>query len=584
MKKTLKRLFAVLGIALLLISNASLGVFADDGDLIILYTNDTHCSTESFAVLAAYRAMLIEDGHKVITVDAGDAIQGEMIGSLTEGAAIAEIMNAVGYDYAVPGNHEFDYTVDKLLSLINDEVDYEFLCANFRYLPEERDVFAPYAIEEIGGKKIAFVGIATPETYTKSTPTYFQDGNGNFVYTFFENDLYTTVQSAVDKVIAEGAETVIAVGHLGIEGVTEGWRSTDLIASTNGIDAFIDGHAHQIIAGELYENKDGDRVLLSSTGSKFEHFGKMTISDDGTVTTELIDPETIDTASLSGEAKKAYDNVKGIIDAYNAEFEYLFEVLGESEAYLTENDAEGNWIIRNGETNLGNFVTDAYLSVTGADVAFVNGGGIRAEIKEGLVDRKTIMDVNPWGNEMCVLEVTGKQLLDALEYGVSAMPEVFGSFPHVAGITFEVHTYVPTPVNTNEMGDFVSVTEGAERRVRNVKVGGETLDESKTYTLAGSCYMLQLSGYKMLDGSKVVAKEDLPNDGEMLVKYFTEALDGRISAEKYGNISGEGRMTVVTEKPDSPTPPTGDSGAVVWVGLLFASILLSSKALKKTHD
>lgn len=587
MKKTLLKLFAVLITLLLLVGNASFAVFAEEsGDIIVLYTNDTHCATENFAKLAAYRAKLISEGHTVITVDAGDAIQGEIIGSLTEGTAIAEIMSAVGYDYAVPGNHEFDYTVDTLLSLSADEAEYQFLCANFRYLPDDTDVFAPYATKEINGKKVAFVGIATPETYTKSTPTYFQDENGSFIYSFFENSLYETVQAAVDGAIAEGADTVIAIGHLGITGITEGWRSTDLIENTTGIDAFIDGHAHELIESAVYTDKNGEDVTLSSTGSKFQSFGQMTISADGTIETELIDPDSIDVTSLTGTVKEDYDKVKGIIDGYNAEFEYLFEEIGESEAYLTENDANGNWIIRCGETNLGNFVTDAYIAATGADIAFVNGGGIRTEIKEGVVTRKTVMDVNPWNNEMCVLEVSGKQILDALEYGVSAMPEVFGSFPHVAGLSFEVHTYIATPVTVNELGDFVSITEGAERRVKNVKIAGKALDPDKTYTLAGSCYMLQLSGYKMLDGAKVVAKEGLPTDTEMLVNYFTETLGGKITAERYGNISGEGRMTVVSEKPEStsPTPPTGDTTAVYWIGLIFVSAALSALALKKNSS
>ncbi len=586
MKRTAKRLFTLILCLVLTVSAASLTVYAEDsGDVIVLYTNDTHCSTENFALLAAYRTMLIEKGHTVITVDAGDAIQGEMIGSLTEGAAIAEIMNAAGYDYAVPGNHEFDYTVDKLLSLVSDEVDYEFLCANFNYIPEDRDVFAPYAIEEIGDKKIAFVGIATPETYTKSTPTYFQDENGNFVYTFFENDLYAKVQSAVDEAISKGADTVIAVGHLGIEAVTDGYKSTDLLANTVGIDAFIDGHSHQRIEGDLYKNKLEEDVLLSSTGSKFESFGMLTVSDDGDITTELIDPAAIDITAFSDGAKAAYDEVKGIIDNYNAEFDYLFEIIGESEVYLTENDAEGNWVIRHDETNLGNFVTDAYLAVTGADIAFVNGGGVRAEVKEGLVTRKTIMDINPWNNEMCVLKVSGKQIIDALEYGVSAMPTDFGSFPHVGGISFEVHTYIETPVITNELGDFVSIKEGAERRVRNVKLGSAPIDEEKLYTLAGSCYMLQLSGYKMFDGAEVViAADELPTDTETLVKYFTENLGGRLTADKYGNAEGDGRMTVVSEKADDiVTPPTGDSDTAVWLGLLLVCTLLAAKALKKSR-
>jgi len=580
LKRLCFKLLSLACVAALLLSLGVFTVFAEDnGGIVVLYTNDTHCSTEAFSKLAAYRAQLMHDGYEVITVDAGDAIQGEMIGSLTEGAAIADIMNKVGYDYATLGNHEFDYTVDRILEIRESEAEFEYLCANFTHLPTNKDIFAPYAIEEIDGKKYAFVGIATPETYTKSTPTYFQDENGSFVYSFMEDTFYETVQKAVDAATEEGAEAVIAIGHLGITGVTEGWRSIDLIANTTGIDAFIDGHAHELIEGTVYQNKDGDNVTLTSTGSKFTSFGKMTVAENGDVTTELIYPESIDVSALCEEAVTAYNDVKTVIDGYNAEFEYLFEEIGESEAYLTENDAEGNWVIRCAETNLANFVTDAYLAQTGADIAFVNGGGIRTEVKAGAVNRKAIMDVNPWNNEMCVLEVSGRQILDALEYGVSALPDVFGSFPQVGGISFEVHSYVPTPVTVNELGDFVSVTEGAERRVRNVKVGNAPLEEDKAYTLAGSCYMLQLSGYKMLDGAKVIAKEGLPTDTEMLVNYFTETLGGRITMEQYGDINGEGRIKIIANAPET-TPPTGDmdTAAVYLVtAILMTACLLTKK-------
>ncbi len=576
MKKTSLKLLSAILTAIILLGCASVSaVHAEgaEGDIIVLYTNDVHCGTDGYPILAAYRASLIEQGHRVFTVDAGDAVQGEVIGALTEGGAIVEIMNAVGYDYAAIGNHEFDYTVDGLMALA-EKAEYEYLCANFRYIPEDRLVFAPYAIAEADGKKIAFVGIATPETYTKTTPTYFQDENGNYIYGFSADELYATVQSAVDEAIAKGAETVIAIGHLGIAAVTEGWRSTDLIANTHGIDAFLDAHAHEVIESADYKNDGGEDVALSSTGTKLEYFGKLTIGSDGGITTELIKPEDIDIDSLSDGAKKAHGNVKDIIDGYNAKHEYLYEVIGSSEVLLTENDAQGNWIIRAGETNLGNFVADAYKSITGADIAMVNGGGVRAELKAGDITRTDLMNVNPWSNAMCVIKARGRQILDALEFGVSLMPVAHGSFPHTAGLSFEVHTYVESPVVVDGYGTFVSVKEGAPRRVRNVKVGGVPIDEDAVYTLAGSEYMLLLSDYTMLKECEIVEKEGLSTDAEMLIAYFTETLGGLISEEQYGKPEGEGRMTVVDKAPaEGTTPPTGDGGIAVWsiLGVLAAA-------------
>lgn len=545
MKKTFGRFLPILIIISLILSTFSGAVCADSGDIIVLYTNDVHCATEDYSILAAYRAQLISEGHTVITVDAGDAIQGEMIGALTDGAAIVEIMNKVGYDAAAIGNHEFDYTVDTLLSLA-ESADFEYICANFMYIPTATDMFAPYVIKEVGDEKIAIVGISTPETYTSSTTDYFKDEYGNFIYSFLEDEFYETIQNAIDDAINDGATTVIAVGHLGISGSTEGWRSIDVIANTIGIDALIDAHSHETIVSDTYANAEGSDVILSSTGTKLAYFGEMRISQDG-ITTALINPDELDIDTMGDEAKAAYDRVQSVIDGYNEEFEYLYDEIGESEVLLTDKYEDGSRAIRLDETNLGNFVTDAYIAATGADIAFCNGGGIRTSVAAGKINRKMIMDVNPWNNETCILEITGQQLLDALEYGVHALPDELGSFPHVSGVTFEVHSYIDSPVVTDELGDFVSINDGMARRVANVKVKGVAVDPNQTYTLAGSQYMLMQSGYKMFADATVIADEGLPTDTEMLVEYFTETLGGRITEAQYGDPLGDGRITIISE-------------------------------------
>ncbi len=547
MKNTVKKLFSFILIAVLILSFSVPAFATSEGDIIILYTNDVHCSTENYPVLAAYRSELISQGHTVYTVDAGDAIQGEIIGALTEGSAIVEIMNAVGYDIAVPGNHEFDYTVPRFLELA-DSAQYEYICANFSYIPTASMVFAPYVIKEVNGLNIAFVGIATPETYTKSTPTYFKDEYGNYVYTFMEDCFIETIEASVASARNEGADIVIAVGHLGVSGVSDGWKSTDVIAGTSGIDAVIDGHSHEIFDSALRTNKDGETVLHVSTGTKLQTFGEMRISADGEITASLIDPETVDVDSMSESAKNAYGSVKTIIDGYNDEFNYLYEEIGVSEVDLVDSDENGNRLVRNAETNLANFVTDAYIAVTGADIGFVNGGGVRAPVSKGVVNRKMIMDINPWNNEMCVIETSGEAIIDALEYGVNAVPDEFGSFTQVSGITYEIHSYVESPVVTDSLGDFVSITEDAPRRVRNVKVGGKDIDPNALYTIAGSKYMLQLSGFKMFSDARVVT-DDLPTDTEVLLEYFTEHLGGVIPETLYGDPNGDGRIVVFDEEP-----------------------------------
>lgn len=555
----------------------------------VLYTNDIHCEVSGYPALAAYRAQLLENGENVVTVDAGDAIQGEAIGAQTKGSAIIDIMNTVGYDYAIPGNHEFDYSLSTFLDLTKN-ADFTYLSANFVDLQTGSTVFTPYAVKDFDGKKAAFIGICTPETYTKSTPVYFQDENGNYLYSFSENTFYETIQNTIDQAREDGADIVIAVGHLGINGTASGWKSTDVIANTTGIDVFIDGHSHETIANNIYQNKDGEDVPLTSTGTKFDNFGIMKIqmdasdaSNDISITAQLLHPSEV-TYDSSEAASEAYHSVQNKIDHYNQELSYLYEVLGTAEIELTINNAEGVRRIRSGETNLGDFVADAYRSICQADIALVNGGGIRASVSAGDVTRKSLMDVNPWSNAMCVIEASGQQILDALEHGARNLPEENGGFLQVSGLTYDIDTWKESPVIMDEQGTFQSIDPAKGRRITNVKVNGQALEPDKMYTVCGSVYTLQNSGdgFTMFKNDKVVAQDNLPTDATMLISYFTDVLNGRITAGQYGNIAGilfliihtdasqhpeddkkedSGKETEVpeTQKPESETTPETES-------------------------
>ena len=534
--------------------------FAAETETVILYTNDVHCAIEDYAVLAAYRAELVAQGKNVITVDAGDAIQGEVIGLMTEGEAVVDIMNAVGYDYAVPGNHEFDYGMETFLDLAQNKAEYEYISSNFHYLSRAKPVLMPYAVEDFGAYQIAFVGISTPDTITSSTPEYFKDENGNFVYGFplypsgMTNEaLYENIQKSVDEAVDDGADYVVAVGHAGIIGSNDGWKSSDIIANTDGIDCFIDAHSHETTEKAVYKNKNSEDVFLTSTGAKFANFGVLTISGDNE-SFELINPDNVDIEAMSEEAKSAYNTVKGKIDGYNEDIVYFFEEIGTSEAKLVIYDSESGRAVRKRETNAGDFVADAYRAVTGSDIAIVNGGGVRAEVEVGGVTRKNLMDVNAFNNDMCVLEVTGQQIVDILEHGARKCPEELGSFFQVSGVTFEIHTYRETPVITDQLGNFVGIDGTLERRVENVLIGGEPIELDKKYTLTGSTYVLLQGGdgLTMVDGSKILQQEGLPCDSEMLIKYFTETLGGVISDDTYGNPDGDGRITIVESNFDIP--------------------------------
>lgn len=552
MKKISKTISLLLIFALMLTA-VSVTAYAQENETVILYTNDVHCAIDDYPVLAAYRAELIAQGKDVIVVDAGDAIQGEVIGSMTEGQAVVDIMNAVGYDYAVPGNHEFDYGMDVFLDLAQNKAQYEYISSNFYYLTSVSSVFAPYAIEDFGTYQVAFVGISTPETITKSTPEYFKNEDGNFIYGFpaspggmTNEDLYSNVQESVDDAIDDGADIVVAVGHTGILETSAGWKSTDIIANTDGIDYYIDAHSHETTKSAAYKNISNEDVILTSTGTKFANFGVLTING-GEADFELINPDDVDVESMSAQAQSAYDTVKTKVDSYNEEIAYLFDEIGTSEAELIAYDKDSSWAVRKRETNMGDFVADSYRAVTGADVAVANGGGIRAEIGVGAVTRKMLMDVNAFNNDMCVLEVTGQQLVDVLEHGARECPESLGGFFQVSGVTFEIHTYFETPVICDQLGNFIGIDETKARRVQKVYVGGEPVELDKTYTLAGSAYVLTQGGdgLTMLEGSTVVQQEGLPCDSEMLIKYFTETLNGVIPADMYSNPNGKGRIKLV---------------------------------------
>ena len=524
-------------------------------DVVVLFTSDAHCGIDQgfgYAGLAAMRDSLEAAGNYVVLVDNGDAIQGEPIGTLTTGEAIIDLMNTVGYDIAIPGNHEFDYGMDRFLEL-TAKANFPYISANFN--KEGELVFAPYIIKEFDGVKIAFVGMTTPKTITSSTPKYFQDEQGNFVYGFMQDEtgekLYAAIQSAVDAARAEGAAYVIALGHMGNEASCSPWTYADVIGATTGIDAFLDGHSHDTDQVEML-NKDGETVLRSGCGTKLAGIGCLRIGKDGKLSTELFLWNNKTAApALLGIRNDAYTAVKTAQDALT---EKLSEVVAQTAVELTINDPTAKKddgspirIVRSQETNLGDLCADAYRNLSGAQIAFVNGGGIRTSIKQGDITLNDILKVHPFGNAMCVIEASGQQILDALEWGARAVPSESGGFLQVSGLTYEIHTYVESSAKADENTMFAGV-EG-EYRVKNVMVGGEPLELDKTYTLASHNYMLKNGGdgYSMFGGCKLL-QDEVMLDNQVLINYITGSLGG-VVGEEYAEPYGEGRIVIVEEAP-----------------------------------
>ncbi len=603
-----RKLFSMLLTLALTVTMAfgtSVSAYAADKDIVILFTNDVHCSVDDnlgYAGLALYEKQVREETPYVILADAGDAIQGAPIGTLSEGGYITDIMNRVGYDFAIPGNHEFDYGMKRFLELAGS-LDCGYYSSNFMDLQTGSRVFAPYKLFEFGGTKLALVGVTTPESFTKSTPAYFQDANGNYIYGFSEGgsgqELYSQVQSAVDEARGQGAEYVILVGHLGQNGVTPEWSSTAVLANTTGIDACIDGHSHETYYSYT-GNKNGKQVLLAQTGTKLSQIGKLTIRADGTLTAEAISQVAPSDAqgsytvqngdSLSRIAKRElgsynrwaeiYAANQGLIqnpdlirpgmvlalpgssgvtedgkafdyatDQYikkiQAQFaETLKTVIGHTDVELTVNHPEtGERAVRSAETNLGDLAADAYRNVLGADIGFANGGGVRASIARGNITYNDALTVFPFGNMGCVVEASGQQIKYALEMAARNCPEENGGFLQVSGLTYTIDTTIPSSVQVDEKGNFLGVN-GAYR-VSDIMVGTEALDTAKTYTLASHNYMLKSGGdgFTMFTGCKVL-KDEIISDMDLLSQYIRVNLNGNVGSD-YADPAGQGRIRII---------------------------------------
>ena len=555
----MKKLVSLLLVMVLCVSLFGTSAFAEGGersaDVVILFTSDVHCGVDQgfgYAGLQGIRDSLAENGDVVILVDDGDAVQGEPIGTMTKGEAVIDLMNRIGYSVAIPGNHEFDYGMEQFFNLV-EQADFDYISCNFNYMGEL--LFPPYVIRELDGLKIAFVGVTTPGSLTSSTPSFFQNENGEFVYGFFQDEsgegVYSAVQAAVDDARAEGADYVIVIGHMGNDESCSPWTYADVISNTNGIDVFLDGHSHDT-EQVVMKNKDGEDVIRSACGTKLACVGWCRIAVDGEISAGLFnwnnDMSVPDLLGLENDMSEAVDKST---EALN---EKLDEVVAASQVDLTVNDpeavdAEGHPIrmVRRAETNLGDLCADAYLANSGADIAFINGGAVRANIRAGDITLNDIFKVHPFGNAMCVIEVTGQQILDALEWGARAVPGENGGFVQVAGLTYEIHSYIESSCTFDEKGMFTGV-EG-ERRVRNVLLGGEPIDPEATYTLAGVDYMLLASGdgFSMFAGAKLL-QDRVKLDNQVLIDYIVDYLGGVIGPE-YEELTGQGRIVIVEEAP-----------------------------------
>ncbi len=585
-------------------------------DIVILYTNDVHTYIDgplSYDVISGIKKELETQYAHVLLVDAGDHVQGTAYGSMDKGETIIQLMNAAGYDLATLGNHEFDYGMDGCMQIVQ-WAQYPYVSCNFYEEVNgvrEENVLPSYQIFDCGTEKLAIVGITTPESFTKSTPSYFQDESGNYIYGISGGEdgsaLYADVQAAIDSAVADGATKVIALGHLGDDLSSQPWTSAEVIANVSGLSAFIDGHSHSTVEGQNVTDKDGNSVVLTQTGQYFGQIGMMVISaETGEITTGFIGSEEIlePVVDESGNPVKdeegndqtevvgyrlvsdlytgaewcSDETVAAIKDQWIAKIgEQLGTVIGSTSLALDNYSADGTRLVRSQETNTGDFAADALYYLfdnmdMDVDVAIMNGGGIRNEAVTGEISYQTCKTIHTFGNVACLQTITGQQLLDALEWGArtAGTGEECGGFLQVSGITYKIDTQWPDSTQKDEKGVWIGGPTGGYR-VHDVKVynketnAWDALDLEAHYNLAGYNYTLRDlgDGFNMFDGAVNVL--DYVMEDYMVLANYVQAFEGGVVeasnsplAEKYegllldySTVDGSGRIVMEAASRDT---------------------------------
>ncbi|MBQ2915408.1 MAG: bifunctional metallophosphatase/5'-nucleotidase [Clostridia bacterium] len=591
-------------------------------DIVILYTNDVHSYIDgglSYDVIAAIKKDLQSKYKYVFLADAGDHIQGTAYGAMDKGESVIKLMNSAAYDVATLGNHEFDYNMQGCMNAI-EWAEFAYVSCNF-YRESNgvrgENVLPDHVIFDCGAEKVAFVGITTPETFSKSTPTYFQDGNGNFIYGISGgedgSELRADVQKSVDSAKAAGATKIIALGHLGVDPSSTPWTSEETISGISGLDAFIDGHSHTIIEYQEVPDKNGNKVVLTQTGEYFNRIGMMLIdSETGVITTDFIEYDAennVLTSELYGGTTVIFDSkVKELKDSWMLSIdEQLGKTIGHAAVVLDNYDTEGNRMVRGEETNTGDFAADALYFLfddmgLDVDIAIMNGGGVRNQALTGDITYKTCKDIHPFGNVACLQTVTGQQILDMLEWGSrQAGAAEDGSFLQVAGVSYKINSSVPNTTVSDDLD--IWVKGPVEYRVFDVKVynkdtnSWESLDLSAEYNLAGYNYTLRDlgGGFAMLNGA-VNVLDYVMEDYMVLANYIEAFESGVIEAKNspllekypdfridYGTVNGGGRIAVVESVEISP--PTSDRVQLYYfIPVAVMMIAFASLTVKKKEN
>lgn len=537
----MKKIFVSILMVLLLVSGCSNKDNRSD-DIVILFTNDIHSAIDegiTLAGVAGYKEYMQTKSKYVTLVDCGDAIQGTALGLASSGEVAIDAMNVANYDLCIFGNHEFDYGIDRLSFLIN-KANAEYINANILYTGNEENIFnqiKPYKIINYGKTKVAFIGITTPDTLNQSSPKNFKEEN-EYVYDFNASNILELIQNYVDEVKTKGADYVVVLGHLGINSESEysDYSADYIINNTHGIDVLLDGHSHSLYQRFCTENDNGDYVVSAQTGTKLQALGQLVIDKNGLITVSTI-----------SDVVRVDEQAKEIIDSYIAGYDTLLdEVIANVDYNLSSFDEDGIRMVRNRETNIGNFVSDAYRNITGADISYQNGGGIRSDINSGEVKLRDCISVTPYGNQICVIEVTGQEIIDLIEFWCKDCTNVYkangnavnenGSFPSMSGIKFTINTSKKANIEVDDKNNLVSII--GNRRISDVLIEENgnyvPVELDKTYTLASIDYVLKNggSGTELFLKNHNIIMDNVSLDYEALIYYLRDVLNGDISKYK----------------------------------------------------
>ena len=512
-------------------------------DIAIIHINDVHCGfndTIGYDGFALYRNELKKKYKNIITIDVGDHVQGGTLGAISNGEAIIKIMNKIGFNISILGNHEFDYGIKQLIKF-DKTITSRYTCANFCYHKNKSTIFEPYKIMEIGNKKIAFISVITPYTFYKSSLFNIKDSNGEPIYDFLSGnhtqELYDKIQKYINEVKLKGANYVIILSHLGMGG-KEPYSSDLFLSKLEGIDIILDGHTH-LVYNSILKDKNGNNVYITQAGTKLQSIGILILKKDGSIITKIINevpiPNNKTGAKIIKRGKK-----KRWVDSEMNEFinniwnDYKDELninIGYSDFDLIISNGDAHTVIcRIKECTIGDIATDAIKEVLNAEISIITGGSFRSNINKGNITRGDIINIMPFFNNIVVKKIKGKDILDALELGVSKLPNFSSGFLQVSGITFDVDIKVESPVKINEKGMLEGIN--GTRRVSNVKINGKNIELNKVYKVSFSDYLSNGGGGYMMFSKYEVFNESLITDTDAISLFIKNNLNSIIS-KKY---------------------------------------------------